>query len=105
MTSAGAFRLVIGLVLTVGALLVLFSRLEPIFDGPPALMTALLVTAAAGLVLIASAFWTLGRPPDLPTGQSRPPAPSTGHPGRILGRAVVAGLAIAVIVALAWLRP
>ncbi|HEY7815874.1 MAG TPA: hypothetical protein VIC62_21695 [Nakamurella sp.] len=68
-------------------------------------MTALLVVAAAGLILAASAFWSLGRPPDLPTGA--PPSPKRGERTvpQVIGRVAVAVLAIGLIVGLAWLRP
>jgi hypothetical protein len=39
MTRARAFRLAVGVVLTVGALAVLFTALEPIWNGHPAYPT------------------------------------------------------------------
>ncbi|HEY5880957.1 MAG TPA: hypothetical protein VIU11_18740 [Nakamurella sp.] len=107
MTFGDGFRLVIGLFLTAGALWVLFSRLDPIWNGPPALMTALLVVIAVGLVLTASAFWPLGRPADLPTVTTRAPTPERGRGDvlRGIGRVVLAVLAVGIIVVLARLRP
>lgn len=112
MTSAGRFRLVVGLILTVGGLAVLFTGLPAAWDGPPMFMTAELTTIAGGLVVIASAFWALGRPPDLPTGSpaAAVPDPRTGRVGgraigRVVGRLVVAGLAVGTVLTLFWLRP
>jgi hypothetical protein len=101
------FRLVVGVVLTIGALTVLFTALEPIWNGHPAYAATLLVVAAAGLVLIASAFWSSGRPPDLPTGHESPPArPSAGRRVlRVTGRVVTAVLVVGLLAVLFWLRP
>ncbi|WP_395727772.1 alpha/beta hydrolase [Nakamurella sp.] len=107
MTFAGRFRLAIGLLLTVGTLGVLFTALDPIWNGHPAYPATLLVGTGVGMVLIASAFWSLGRPDDLPTGQEEaPPRPSTGRRVlRITGRVIVAVLVVLVLGILVWLRP
>jgi hypothetical protein len=108
MSRARAFRLAVGGVLTVGALAVLFTALEPIWNGHPAYPTTVLVAAAAGLVLISSAFWASGRPPDLPTGQApvTDARPSRARRAlRIIGRIVVAVLVVGLLAILFWLRP
>lgn len=105
MTSARAFRLVVGLILLVGGLLVLFGDLAEAFEGPPLYMTALLVVVATGMVLIAAAFWTVGRPPDLPTGRSAP-SPETRSPARRpAGWLMAVAAAVAIVVVLALLAP
>lgn len=107
MTRAQAFRLAVGAVLAVGALVVLFGALDPIWNAHPAYPATLLVCVAAGLVLVASAFWSAGRPPDLPTGQPRPvDRPSrTRRLLRVIGRVVVALLVVGLLAVLFWLRP
>ena len=113
MTAARVFRLVAGTVLTVGSLVVLLSALDPIWNGHPAYPTTLLVGTAAGLVLVASAFWASGRPPDLPTGQATPanrrnPA-DRPVPGRrvlrVVGRVVAATVVVGFLAIMFWLRP
>ncbi len=64
MSSARWFRLAIGLLLLIGPMWVLFSRLDPIWNGHPAYPATLLVVAAAGLVLIASTAPGWRHPPD-----------------------------------------
>ena len=107
MTFAGGFRLAIGLLLTAGTLGVLFTALDPIWNGHPAYPATLLVGTAVGLVLIASAFWSQGRPDDLPTGQEVTPArpPRWRRVLRITGRVVGAVLVVVVLAILVWLRP
>lgn len=107
MTPARVFRLVVGAVLTIGALVVLFTALDPIWNGHPAYPATLLVVIAAGLVLVASAFWSSGRPPDLPTGRESPPARRSagGRVLRVAGRVVVAVLVAGLLAILFWLRP
>ncbi|WP_420123574.1 alpha/beta hydrolase [Nakamurella sp.] len=110
MTAAQWFRLAVGAVLTVGPLVVLFTALDPIWNGHPAYPATLLVAAAAGLVLVASAFWTRGRPADLPTGRTPAdlPAASPARARRVLrvtGRVVLAVLVVGLVAALFWLRP
>lgn len=107
MTPAQWFRAVAGAALTVGPLVVLFTALDPIWNGHPAYPATLLVAAAAGLVLIASAFWARDRPADLPTG--RPvvsPPPLRARRGlRVTGRLVLAVLVGGLLGVLFWLRP
>jgi len=107
MTRARTFRLTVGLVLLIGALVVLFTALGPIWNGHPAYPATLLVCAAAGLVLTASAFWSAGRPPDLPTGQE----PAADRPSRarrvlrVIGRVGVVVIVLGLLAVLFWLRP
>jgi hypothetical protein len=107
-TRARAFRLAVGVVLTAGALVVLFSALDPIWNGHPAYPTTVLVCAAAGLVLVASAFWSSGRPPDLPTGQTPAAADRPSRARRalwVIGRVVVSVFVVGLLAILFWLRP
>ena len=58
------FRLSIGLVLVIGPLWALFSRLGAIWNGHPAYPTTLLVTVGGGLMLIAFALYPWRRDPE-----------------------------------------
>jgi hypothetical protein len=64
MGSGRWFRLSIGLVLLIVPLWALFSRLDAIWNGHPAYPTTLLVTAGAGLMLIAFALYPWRRDPE-----------------------------------------
>ena len=119
MGSGRWFRLSIGLVLVIGPLWALFSRLGAIWNGHPAYPTTLLVTVGGGLMLIAFALYPWRRDPE-PNG---PPweaderdGPSTANsaPGpaerrrrrwRIVGRIVTAVLALLLVGFQFWLRP
>lgn len=114
MGPARWFRLCIGLVLLIGALWVLFSSLDPIWNGHPAYPTALLVTAGLGLVLMGIALYPW-RPNPEPNG---PPweadeavaartatAPKARHRWRTAGRVVAAVLVVVLIGVLTLLRP
>ncbi len=111
MGPARWFRLSIGLVLLVGALWVLFSRLDAIWNGHPAYPTALLLTVGVGLALIGFAMYPWRRDPE-PNGPpweaDDPVVPAPPRPRstwRIVGRVVIALLAVLLIGVLAWLRP
>lgn len=111
MGSARWFRLSIGLVLLIGALWVLFSRLDAIWNGHPAYPTTLFVTAGVGLALVGFALYPWRRDPE-PNG---PPweADEAGaqqqvrphRARRIAGRVIAAVLVLVLIGVLAWLRP
>jgi hypothetical protein len=113
MGAARWFRLSIGLVLLVGALWVLFSRLDAIWNGHPAYPTTLLVTAGVGLTLIGFAMypWQPDPEPNGPPWEAEEAAaaartaPRIRHGWRTAGRVVVAVLVVVLIGALAWLRP
>ena len=111
MSPARWFRLSIGLVLLVGALWVLFSSLDAIWNGHPAYPTTLLVTAAVGLALIGFAMfpWRSNpEPNDQPSETSDPVAAPPAKPRRawrIVGRVVAGVLVVLLVGVLAWLRP
>lgn len=107
MTPAQWFRLIVGAVLTICPLVALFGALDPIWNGHPAYPATLLTGAAAGLVLIASAFWTRGRPADLPTGRPRVATPPSAARRRlrVAGRVALAILVAGLVAVLFWLRP
>ena len=104
MGPARWFRLSIGLVLLVGALWVLFSRLDAIWNGHPAYPTTLLVTAGVGLTLIGFAMypWQPDPEPNGPPWEAEEAAaaartaPKTRHGWRTAGRVVIAVLAVGV---------
>jgi hypothetical protein len=120
MGSGRWFRLSIGLVLLVVPLWALFTRLGAIWNGHPAYPTTLLVTAGAGLMLIAFAMYPWRRDPepngppweaDEPGGGSTRrggaanPAERRRHGWLAAGRILIAILALLVVGLLGWLRP
>ena len=111
MGPARWFRLSIGLALVVGALWVLFSSLDPIWNGHPAYPTTLLVTVGLGLVLIGFALypWRPNPEPNGPPWQADEPATSTApkprRRWRTAGRIIAAVLVVVLIGILTWLRP
>jgi hypothetical protein len=130
MRSGRWFRLSIGLVLVIVPLWALFSRLDAIWNGHPAYPTTLLVTAGAGLMLIAFALYPWRRDPE-PNGppweaderaaderaadgsggarprRGRPalPAERRRRAWRVAGRALIAVVVLLVVGFLGWLRP
>jgi len=110
------FRLSLGLVLLIAAIWAMFSRLEAIWNGHPAYPTTLLVTAGAGLMLIAFALYPWRRDPE-PNGPpweaDEPDSQRTDHypPGRarrsrpVAGRIVVTVVVLLWVGFLLWLRP
>ena len=74
----------IGLVLVIGALWALFSRLDAIWNGHPAYPTTLLVTAGVGLMLIAFALypWRPDPEPNGPPWEADEPRPRRRRSGR-----------------------
>lgn len=111
MGSARWFRLSLGLVLLLGALWALFSRLDAIWNGHPAYPTTLFVTAGAGLALIGFALYPWRRDPE-PDGppweadEPETPPQAKPHRGRrIAGRVVTAVLVLLLVGVLGWLRP
>ncbi len=106
------FRLSIGLLLVVGPLWVLFSRLDAIWRGHPAYPATLLVTAAVGLALVAVAWqpWRRApeqvRVPDTPREPDVSVGPRRRTGGwRIAGRVVIGILAVLLVGGLGSLRP
>jgi len=111
MGSARWFRLSIGLILLVGALWVLFSRLDAIWNGHPAYPTTLFLTAGVGLAFIGFAMYPWRRDPE-PNGPpweaddpvaAAPVKPQRGW--RIVGRVTGAVVVVLVVGVLAWIRP
>ncbi len=119
MTFARGFRLAIGVALLVVPLWVLFTRLDPIWNGHPAFPTTLLVTAAVGLVglTLAAGFWRTPRAlgteaaaghlsedaGPTPTPTAEPTGRSRGW--RIVGRVLLGVLLVGYLGILGWLRP
>jgi hypothetical protein len=114
MGSARWYRLGIGLVLILGALWVLLSALDPIWNGHPAYPTMLFVTMGVGLALVGFALWPWRSDPEPdgpPWAADDPDHPKTttaagrGRGWRIAGRIVGGLLAVVLVGALVWLRP